>query len=291
MKQNRIIGILIILIMAGAALAAGTGIFSDGGPGPYPYTSIRGEEVTIYGQGLYRHMSADVAVQGIGQDYITLFIAVPLLGVIYLRARKGYLRSRIFLAGLLGYFLVTYLFYLVMGMYNILFLLYTLLLGISAFAFILTVVDLPKPDRIAELYSGKAARVSGAFLVFNTLMIAGLWLGVVLPPLQNGSLYPAELNHYTTLIVQGLDLGLLLPLCFVTAILMIRRRPLGILYGTVYLGFLTLLMTALCAKLTAMALTGVSTVPAIFIIPVITLLSLTALIAMLRGFPSRDFRG
>jgi hypothetical protein len=39
--------------------------------------SIRGENITIYGKGIYQHMAADVAIQGIAQDYVTLFMGVP----------------------------------------------------------------------------------------------------------------------------------------------------------------------------------------------------------------------
>jgi hypothetical protein len=32
------------------------GIFSNHGPGPYPYHQIRGATIIIYGKGVYRHM-------------------------------------------------------------------------------------------------------------------------------------------------------------------------------------------------------------------------------------------
>jgi hypothetical protein len=70
---------LVMGIAPGASAGALTGILSDEGPGSYPYSSIRGESITIYGQGIYRHMSADVAIQGIAQDWITLCLAVPML--------------------------------------------------------------------------------------------------------------------------------------------------------------------------------------------------------------------
>ena len=68
---------MLLTIISG--IAAFTGISSDDGPGQFEYTSIRGEDVTIYGKGIYRHMSADLAIQGIAQDYFTLFIGIPLL--------------------------------------------------------------------------------------------------------------------------------------------------------------------------------------------------------------------
>lgn len=283
MKHGKIIGVLTVLIMIGAALAAGTGIFYGGGSGSFMYESIRGEQVKIYGYGLYRHMSADVAVQGIGQDYVTLFIGVPLLGIAFLIARGGSPRGRFLLAGVLGYFLVTYLFYLIMGMYNMLFLLYAFLMGSSFFAFALTLLGFRLED-VPEFFNEKTpVKFCGGFLIFNSLAIGILWLGVVLPPLLDGSVYPAEVQHYTTLIVQGMDLGLLLPLSFVTGFLLIRRRAMGYLLGPTYLVFLSLLMAALIAKIIAMAMVGVNVIPVIFIIPMIEVLTLASSLMMLKG--------
>lgn len=82
-------------------------------------------------------------------------------------------------------------------------------------------------------------RFAEGFLVFNAVAIGLMWLQVVVPPLLDGSIYPAQLQHYTTLIVQGLDLGLLLPLSAVSGVLLMRRTPMGCLLGPVYLVFLS----------------------------------------------------
>lgn len=63
---------------------------------------------------------------------------------------------------------------------------------------------------------------------------------------------------------------------------MVRQREMGYLMATEALVFLTLLMTALLAKLVAMALAGVSVVPAIFIIPLIALSAGILGVGMLR---------
>lgn len=73
------LSILVFLIVILAIAATTTGIFSNEGNGQYEYTSIRGKTVMIYGKGAYKEMSAEVAPQGIAQDYDTLFLAVPLL--------------------------------------------------------------------------------------------------------------------------------------------------------------------------------------------------------------------
>src|SRR4051812_26086283 len=115
---KRVITYLVVLIALFACIATTTGIFSHDGHGKYTYQSIRGRVVTIYGKGLYKDMSAEVAPQGIAQDIVTLFAGIPLLIVSLLLTRKGSWKGRYMLSGTLGYFLVTYLFYTVMGMYN-----------------------------------------------------------------------------------------------------------------------------------------------------------------------------
>jgi hypothetical protein len=118
MKQKSTVTVLGLFIALVATVATSMGIFSTGGPGNYEHTSIRGKVVAIYGKGLYKHMSAEVAPQGIAQDYVTLFIGVPLLLISLFLARSGSLKGRFWLAGTLAYFLVTYLFYTVRSMYN-----------------------------------------------------------------------------------------------------------------------------------------------------------------------------
>ncbi len=286
MKHKKAITVLVVCIIAASGIAAATGIFSGSGPGPFDYETIRGETVRIHGYGLYKHMSADVAVQGIGQDYVTLFLGIPLLTAALIAARRGSLRGRFFLAGVLGYFLVTYLFYLVMGMYNPLYLVYVFLLGTSFFAFSLTMLEVYIENLPARFSPKTPVKLCGGFLIFNTIAIALLWLSIILPPLLGGSIYPLEVQHYTTLIVQGLDLGLLLPLCFVSAILLIKKRPMGYLLAPVYLVFLSILMTALVAKIIAMGLVGATIIPAVFIIPAITLFTIICTVLMLKDLNS-----
>lgn len=276
MSQYKPLTILVIMIIILSAVAASFGIFSHDGGGNYSYETIRGKTITIYGQGIYKHMSNDVAVQGIAQDYVTLFIGISLLIIGLVGTLKGSLRWRLVLSGTIGYFFVTYLFYLTMGMYNYLFLVYAALLALSFFALATTLLSFDVEKLKSSYSTEKPLRFSAGFLIFNVVMIALLWLSVILPPLIDGSLYPDGLNHYTTLIVQGMDLGLLLPICLVSAILLIKKKDLGYLLVPLYTVFLSLMMSALTAKLIAMGLQGQSIIPAIFIIPTFALLAIVS---------------
>lgn len=283
MSNKKSISLLSIAIMILAMVAASTGIFSSDGPGPYSIETVRGETVTVYGTGLYKHMSQDVAPQGIAQDYVTLFVGIPLLLLSLLWARKGSLKGRYLLAGTLGYFLVTYLFYLVMGMYNLMFLAYAALLGTSFFALAQTLFTFDVDDLASGFRESTPVKWTGGFLIFQTVAIGIMWLGIVVPPLLDGSVIPKQVEHYTTLIVQGLDLGLLLPLAFVSGWLFWKQRPFGYLLAPVYLVFLSILMTALTAKVIAMGMLGQQVMPAIIIIPFFGLISIGCVIAIFRN--------
>lgn len=283
MKRKQTITILIGAIIILSAIAALAGIFTTGGPGNFLYETIRGETVTIYGKGLYKHMSADVAIQGIAQDVVTLFIGIPLLIIVLFSYRRGSVKGHFLLTGIVGYFFVTYLFYTAMGMYNELFLIYISLLGLTFFALFNLFISFDL-EKVSGYFPNRAtAKFTGGFLIFNSVAIALMWLGRVVPPLLDGSIYPVDLQHYTTMIVQGFDLGLLLPISFVSGWLLLKMKPMGFITGVPYIVFLSLLMTALSAKIIAMGINGVNIIPAVFIIPAVNLVTILCAVLMVKN--------
>jgi len=281
------ITIMTLFIAVLATIAASVGIFSRGGPGPTGHVSVHGQKVVLHGQGLYRNMSADVAIQGIAQDWVTICVGVPLLLISLFLFRNSRRGGAILLAGTAFYFFVSYLFYLAMAMYNPLYLMYVALLSCSFFTVVLTMIPLLQRDWTG-VFTEKTARRAGLFMMINAAMVAMLWLGVIVPPLLDGSIYPKDLQHYTTLIVQGFDLGLLLPLGALSGFLAFRGRPVGFLLTSVYLVFLSVLMLALVSKIAFMGHAGANVVPVIFIMPAIFLISLAFFIALLRGLHTEE---
>ena len=279
--HNKTISILVFIIAVFAISATTIGIFSSDGSGQYEFKSIRGKTVMIYGKGLYKHMSAEVAPQGIAQDYITLFAGIPSLLISLFLARKGSLKGKYLLAGTLGYFLVTYLFYTVMGMYNKMFLAYVVLMGASFYAFLLTLLSFPINNLKDKFKASTPVKATGGFLIFNSIAIGSLWLSIVIPPLLEGTVIPVQVEHYTTLIVQGLDLGILLPAAFICGLLLRKKQPLGYVLAPTYFVFLSLLMTALTAKVIAMWSLGYNVVPVIFIIPTFNVITIVCTVLLL----------
>ena len=70
------------------------------------------------------------------------------------------------------------------------------------------------------------------FAVSATLSLQ--WLGVIIPPLLAGQ-KPALLETYTTMVVQAMDLGVLVPLSIVTGTLLLKRSAWGYLLASVFL--------------------------------------------------------
>jgi len=280
--MKKVISILVLIIAVLALIASATGIFSTGGS-QYEYQSITGQTVTIYGVGVYKHMSADVAIQGIAQDYVTLFIAIPALLFALFLTRKKTLKSKYLLAGILSYLFLTYLFYMNMAMYNALFLVYIALTGTTFFALTMTLLSI-EIDKLPMAFNDKTpTKLIGGFLIFTATSIALLWLSILVPPLLDKTIIPLSVEHYTTLTVQGFDLSLFHPLLFVAGLLLIKKNRFGYLMAPVSLIFLSFLMTALIAKIIAMSLAGVNVVPVVFIIPCITILAIVCSIITLKN--------
>ena len=278
---------LVFLVLSMGILAAAAalgGICSSGGEGPWEHLSVRDERIFIYGRGIYRHMSAEVAPQGIAQDVVTLFLGVPFLLWSLWKNRRGDFRHALLLGGAVLYVFVTYTFYLAMGTYNAFFLVYAALAGMGVFALLLALSRIPLQELFQAYQGTKIHRAGGAFLIFSALAVGVLWLGIILPPLFSGSVIPPEVAHYTTLIVQGFDLAFLLPISFVLGVQLFRCTPLGLLGGAVYLVFLSLMMIALTAKVAAMGILGYNVIPVVYIIPSMTLGSLGITWRLLRSF-------
>lgn len=283
MRLQKTLAILVYTIAVCATIATLGGILSNDGAAPYTYVSIRGEQVLIYGKGIYQHMSAEVAPQGIAQDVITLFVGVPLLLVSFYLFKKRKKFAPALLGGVLGYFLVTYLFYLVMGMYNALFLIYVLLAGSSFYAFYQLMSGYLSVSNPPQFRYSMWVKFAGYFLMVNALLISLLWLSIVVPPLFQGTIIPKEVAHYTTLVVQGLDLAILLPASFVVGWQLKNQMPSGFVWGPVYLVFLSLLMTALTAKVVSMGILGYHIIPAVVLIPGINCISVWCTIRLFQS--------
>lgn len=284
-KKKMILAGLIALL---SLIASGTGIIStwfiEGGT--EPYESVRGNTVTLFGHGIYAHMTEMVALQGAAQDLITFFIAVPALLLTGFRMKSPDFKRLILFTGVVAYFAITYTIYLFMAYYNALFLVYVALAGLSVNLLVRLLVECFGYSFNTKTIQAPFAKTNARILMTVAVVMALLWLSSVMPPLLDGTLYPAILEHFTTLVVQGIDLALLLPWAFLSGLWLLRGLRAGFVFAHVYLVFLVGLMTALSAKIIAVGLAGEPVLPAIAILPVFMLLALFGVVRFLRATPT-----
>lgn len=260
MKNHSIVLWIAVIILPLALCAAAAGVFWQGSGEAQPFTALRGETVLVQGHGLYRYDGVSAAAQERAQDVVTLVLGLPLLGTGILLSRRGLLRGHLLLTGSLAYFLYTYAAMSFLTAFNPLFLVYVALFSLSLYGFILALSGL-EPERISrQLSDSFPRRAIAAFFTIVGAFLSLAWLGLVAPPMFNGST-PNGMESATTMVIQALDLGVIVPASLITARLLWKRSPWGDTLASVVLVKLMTMGAALIAMIIGQMLAGVAVDP------------------------------
>jgi hypothetical protein len=238
MKYQRQLSWLIPLIAVLSLFAAGMGLFYQAPGEPYPCTSVRGEQVTINAGGIYYYDTVSSTAQMQANDLIALVLGLPLLVIATVLSFRSEprgawnLRGRLLLTGTLGFFLYTYMSMSTNTAFNALFPVYVALFSLSLYAFIMAMMSFDLaglPGRFSEkLPRGWIA----GLLIFAGSFLSLAWIGGrILPPILQGAV--PLLENCTTMVIQTMDLGLVVPLAFLGGILLLRRSAWGYLLSSV----------------------------------------------------------
>jgi hypothetical protein len=295
MRTSKAITWLSSLVAALAFVAAGVGLFWQGGSGPFPFTTLHGETVQLYGRGLYRYDTLFVGALNRGTDAVTLFLGIPLLVISLLLYRRNSLRAGLVLTGVLAYFLYLSA-SLALGAtaYNVLFLIYVALFSASLFAFVGSFTAIDFQHLPAHLSPHVPRRGLAFFMLACGLVTLVVWLGMDLLPALIRDEPPKILDSYATSVTDALDLGIITPTCFVAGILLLRHAPFGYAIALSLLGILAILGPAFVAQTISQVSAGVSFTPGEVVGPIggFGILSLGAiwlLIALLRSVGDAPF--
>lgn len=277
------INILVLCIIGLSLIACFAGLFSTGGPGPYSFEAITGETVEIHGSGLYQNDSVSVVAQGKAGDLVTLVMGIPLLLISLYLTNKGSSRGRFMLTGTLGYFLYTYMSYTFLWHYNPFFIVYVMLMSLSLYAFILSFMSFDI-EKIPAMFNEKMPiRFLAGFQLFVGFGVGMLWLAKIAPSLLEGAV-PVGLEHYTALVIQGMDLAFIVPTAILSAVLLLKKKPMGYLLTSVIIikGFT--MLTALSAMIINMALKGVEMgVVELGMFPLLNLMAVIGFVLMMKS--------
>jgi hypothetical protein len=184
----------------------------------------------------------------LGQDLITLVLAVPLLIASSVLARRGSLRGALCWMGMLFYVAYSYYFYVVGGRFNAYFPLYIAVVSMGTYGALAILFSLDL-TRLPARFDRLPVRLIGLYFVVLALAFAGMWLSMVDAHLVAG----AQLDAVSRAVI-AIDGVVLLPLLFFAGRALARRDPLGYALAGLLLvkataTFLTLIVdTAIAAR-------------------------------------------
>ena len=175
-----------------------------------------------------------------GTDVVILFVALPVLVLSMILARRGSLRAQLTWAGTLTYILYNAVIFAFATAFNPLFLLYVAMLSL-AFWSLVTLFTQVDVDTIRTHFAAKTpVRFFAGYLAVISLLFLITWLKQIIPALFD-SAAPAFLAGTIMLTspVHVLDLGFLLPLGFLGAVWLWQKKSWGYLLA----GLLMVMMT------------------------------------------------
>ncbi|MFI7582975.1 hypothetical protein ACH9DO_04185 [Kocuria sp. M1N1S27] len=278
-------------IAALAGIAAVLGLLQQGGSGPFPAETVRGQVVELSGRGLYRYDTVFTAAGSRGTDLVTLVAGIPLLVGSAVGSWRGSARSGLVLLGTLGYFLYVYAGYALGAIaYNELFLLYVVLFSAALYAFVLVCAAFFRQDPAGLFPAGTPRRGPAALMFASAVVLLVVW-GAPLVSAALAGTSPAGLGPYSTEFTEALDLAVITPAAVWAGVLILHRDPRGYLIAVSLLVLEILLAPLIIAQTVLQLRAGAAFTPPEIIGPmagfvVLAVAAAAVLVAILRHVPA-----
>ena len=220
------LSVLALVLLLTASLA---GILSDDGGQPYVFTSLRGEAVDIYGgEGLFQFDNTYKAIGFRSFDWVSLVVVMPLFILGIYRYRRGQFKGQLLLAALFTYLAYIYAIGVMGNAFNSMFLVWTALFSTGLFGLVLTLsgIDIAAlPKKLAANFPRKSLAV---YIIVVGIILLLQYLSEVISAYITGK-PPVSLDHYTTLELASLELGIMIPLHLAAGVLLWKMRVWGYL--------------------------------------------------------------
>ena len=207
--------------------------------------------------GVFRGDATNFVAQAIGQDYVTLAVALPVLVISAVFTSRGSERARLVWLGALAYVVYTYAIYAFHVRFNPLFLVYVTLLGFSLYALIGGLATTDFRALKARFTQRTPTRAVSVFLAVMTVLFYLVWLGEVVPALVGGDVPKSVAEAATpTGSAHVLDMAWMLPAMGLTALWLWRGRAIAYALAGALLAFAALITLAIGAMMVTMSLYG-----------------------------------
>lgn len=181
----------------------------------------------LFIKGVYRD-NAFVTTTWLGNDTVTLFLAVPILLTAMAFGMRGSRMATLVWLGVLDYMLYNYAFYLFGASFNVFFLVYAALLALSIFALIFGLVGLDVATLSRQFSEKTPVKWIGGYFLFVAMGLSAVYLMQSIGFIFTRQL-PAivAISGHPTNVVFALDLTLLIPWLAVGAVWLMKRQPWG----------------------------------------------------------------
>ena len=247
---------LIPLILLLGVFTASVGLFySTENEGTFIFTNVHGQEVEMYGRGMYRNDSLLAGAGFRGTDAVTLFIVVPLTLAVYVMALRGSLKAQIVMIPVLFYFLYNDVSMTFAATFNSLFLFYAASFSISLFATIIALATFDVEELTQKIKPAFPHRGIAVFLFTAGIGTLFIWISELISPMLTGSA-PANLGPYTTMFTHGFDSAVITPACVIAGIFIGQRKPLGYLLAAPLMIFCALIGVVVIGQTVSQTLAG-----------------------------------
>ena len=225
-----LMSVLAMILLIAASLTA---ILLDDGGKPYLFTTPRGEQVEIYGgDGPYQFDNTYKAIAFRSFDWANLAIVLPLFIAGLWWYRRGKFIGKLLLTALFTYLAYIYLIGVMGNAFNALFLVWTALFSIGLFGLCMTLMQIDLSALPSKLTGNFPRKTVAVYVLGVGLILLAQYLFEVIAAYSTAN-PPASLDHYTTLELASLELGIMIPIKIIGGLALWRGKTWGYLVATV----------------------------------------------------------
>lgn len=226
-KTQKIITFLTIVLTVLILSTSVSAILMEDGGAPYNFTSLRGEEIEIYGgNGLYAYNTIEYALMIRAYDWCYLVLAIPIMLIGLILYRKKSIIGYFILLSSFFFFFYSFFINSIAIAYNSYFLIYIAVFVACIYAMILMIKDISFEHIRNEIMPKLPIKT----ITVTTIILASYffisWMIIDFSSLFQGVVHP-DVSIYTTAGFNIVDLSVFVTLSITGMILMLKRKPLG----------------------------------------------------------------
>lgn len=227
MSKMRLSDVLVMLIIALLAISAIAGLASFDTTKSYMAANQYGQQIKMWGSGIYSHDSYFKAPILIGTDLTVLFMVIPLTIVaLFKEIKSRTMKSKLLLTSINGISLY-YATCMAFGVtFNAFLLIYIALFGLTFFTMILLISEISPEELHLQSDHVVPTRGLSLFLVLSGLSLFVAWLPDIIPTYFTGNSL-SLIEVYTTEITYVLDMGIVSPIIFICLYQLKRQIKFG----------------------------------------------------------------